>query len=116
MKPSIEDRIIDGEGDRRRGNGSLVDSHVEPHEFVRRYINDNCIVRVAPGSKALPSYMNQGNGYYTWQFYLREALFNPMILNIVVKDFMTQHEELQDRKLQLCGIERISAAGTGIAK
>jgi orotate phosphoribosyltransferase len=81
----------------------------DPHEFVRRYINDNCIARVPLGSKAMPSYRNQGNGYYTWQFYLREALFNPVVLNIVVRDFITQHEELlKSGEFQLCGVESAS--------
>jgi orotate phosphoribosyltransferase len=87
------------------------------HAFVRRYINDNCIVRVAPGSKELPSYMNQGSGYYTWQFYLREALFNPKILDIVVQDFMSKYEKaIQNNLIQLCGVESASTPLlTGIA-
>lgn len=77
--------------------------------FVRDYINDNCIVRVEPGSKELPSYMNQGSGYYTWQFYLREAFFNPKILDIVVQDFLARYEELiKSDTIQLCGVESAS--------
>lgn len=85
--------------------------------FVRRFINDNCIARVALGSKALPSYMGQGSGYYTWQFYLREALFNPRILEIVIKDFMSKHEEpIKAGLLQFCGVESASTPLlTGIA-
>jgi len=77
--------------------------------FVRGYINNNCIARVAPGSKELPSYNNQGSGYYTWQFYLREAFFNPRILDIVVKDFLERHEVvLKTGLIQLCGVESAS--------
>jgi hypothetical protein len=90
---------------------------VSDHTFVRKFINDNCIARVPPGSKALPSYMGQGSGYYTWQFYLREALFNPKILNIVVKDFLSKYEELiKSGLVQLCGVESASTPIlTGIA-
>lgn len=86
-------------------------------EFARNYINDNCIARVAPGSKELPSYMGQGSGYYTWQFYLREALFNPKILNIVVKDFLSKYEApIKAGIIQLCGVESASTPLlTGIA-
>jgi orotate phosphoribosyltransferase len=81
----------------------------DSREFVRRYINDNCIARVPPGSKALLSYMGQGSGYYTWQFYLREALFNPKVLNIVVVDFLSKYEEpIKAGLLQLCGVESAS--------
>lgn len=78
-------------------------------EFARSYINDNCIARVEPGSKKLPSYMGQGSGYYTWQFYLREALFNPRILSIIVMDFLSKYEApLKAGVVQLCGVESAS--------
>lgn len=77
--------------------------------YVRRFINDNCIARVPLGSKALPSYQGQGSGYYSWQFYLREALFNPKVLEIIVKDFMARYEApIRDGLLQLCGVESAS--------
>lgn len=86
-------------------------------EFVRRFVNDNCIARVEPGSKALPSYQGQGSGYYTWQFYLREALFNPKVLNLVVLDFLSKYEEIiKTGGIQLCGVESASTPLlTGIA-
>ena len=81
----------------------------DPREFVRNFINDNCIVRVPPDSKALPSYKGEGTGYYTWQFYLREALFHPEILNIVVQDFLSKYEQpIKNGLLQLCGVESAS--------
>jgi orotate phosphoribosyltransferase len=86
-------------------------------EFVRNFVNDNCIARVAPGSKELPSYKNQGTGYYIWQFYLREALFNPKVLGIVVQDFLSKYEEyIKEGTVQLCGVESASTPLlTGIA-
>jgi len=78
-------------------------------EFARKFINDNCIARVPEGSKELPSYKNQGSGYYRWQFYLRAALFNPVILNIAVLDFLSRYEILiKAGVLQLCGVESAS--------
>lgn len=94
------------------GGGTLLTGTVmtdTQREFVRRYINDNCIARVAPGSKELPSYQNQGNGYYTWQFYLREAFFNPKVLNVIVMDFLSKFEEpIKAGTIQLCGVESAS--------
>lgn len=92
-------------------------SLLKEYTFARRFINDNCIARVPPGSKALPSYMGQGTGYYTWQFYLREALFNPRILNIVVADFMAKYEAtIKEGHIQLAGVESASTPIlTGIA-
>jgi orotate phosphoribosyltransferase len=87
------------------------------HAFVRNFINDNCIARVEPGSRQLPSFQNQGSGYYTWQFYLREALFNPKVLDIVVQDFLSKYEKpLKADTIQLCGVESASTPLlTGIA-
>jgi orotate phosphoribosyltransferase len=89
----------------------------DSHAFVRNFINDNCIVRVEPGSRELPSFQNQGSGYYTWQFYLREALFNPKVLDIVVQDFLSKYEKpIRAGTIQLCGVESASTPLlTGIA-
>jgi hypothetical protein len=88
---------------------------VDDAEYVRNFINDRCIARVPPGSKRLPAYNNQG--FYTWQFYLREALFNPRVLSIIVRDFLMQYEEhLKTGNIQLCGVESSSTPLlTGIA-
>jgi len=85
--------------------------------YARKFINDNCIARVEPGSKKLPSYQGQHGGYYTWQFYLREAFFNPRVLNIVVQDFLSKYEKpIQEGIIQLCGVESASTPLlTGIA-
>ncbi len=84
-------------------------------EFVRSFINDFCIARVEPGSKELPAY--GGRGYYTWQFYLRQALFDPRILDIIVKDFLSRYEQpIKAGDMQLCGVESSSTPLlTGIA-
>jgi orotate phosphoribosyltransferase len=94
-----------------------ISKRLEDRMFVREFINDNCIVRVEPGSKELPSYLNQGSGYYTWQFYLREAFFDAKILNVIVQDFMSRYEEmLKSGAIQLCGVESASTPLlTGIA-
>jgi orotate phosphoribosyltransferase len=64
---------------------------------------------VPPGSKRLPSYKAQGTGYYTWQFYLRAALFNPIILSIVVFHFLDLYEDtVKSGEVQLCGVESAS--------
>lgn len=81
----------------------------EERQFTRDFVNDYCIARVPPGSKRLPSYQNQGSGYYTWQFYLRAALFNPDTLNVIVKDFLDKYQDIVlENKYQLCGVESAS--------
>jgi orotate phosphoribosyltransferase len=81
----------------------------DQREFARNFINDNCIARVAPGSKELPSYKGWGGGYYTWQFYLREALFYPAVLDVIVQDFLSKYEPVIKKDLiQLCGVESAS--------
>ncbi len=86
-------------------------------QYVRKFINDNCIARVPEGSTDLPSYKGQGTGYYRWQFYLREALFNPLVLHVIVQDFMLKYSEiLRTGRFQLCGVESASTPFlTGIA-
>ena len=95
----------------------MMNTDLKNWMYARNYINDNCIARVRPGSKALPSYMGQGTGYYTWQFYLREALFNPRVLELVVQDFMSKYgEAIRAGTIQLCGVESASTPIlTGIA-
>ena len=85
--------------------------------YARNFINDQCIARVPPGSRALPSYQGQGSGFYTWQFYLRAALFNPDVLGIIVEHFLDCYEEpLRAGLWQLCGVESASTPLlTGIA-
>ena len=71
-------------------------------EFARKFINDNCIARVPEGSKELPSYKNQGSGYYRWQFYLRAALFNPVLYPGMGSALFVSQEELGE----LAGLSR----------
>ena len=78
-----------------------ADEHIEK---VRNIINDECIIRVPKGSKELPAL--DGKGYYTWQFYLRRALLDPLCLQVVCDDFWRKNEELLARKpFQVAGVE-----------
>jgi orotate phosphoribosyltransferase len=50
-----------------------------------------------------------GTGYYTWQFYLRQALFNPVVLNLITQDFLSKYEApIKAGHFQLCGVESSS--------
>lgn len=72
--------------------------------IARDLINDNCIVRVPSTSKELPAM--GGNGYYTWQFYLREVLLNPLCLKIIGNDFWSKNEEhFRKTPFQIAGVE-----------
>lgn len=78
-------------------------------KYARDYINDNCIARVPKGSKDLPSRNATGTGYYRWQFYLREALFNPRIIRTIVNDFFGKYGPLlRSGAVQLAGVESAS--------
>ncbi|HTW80689.1 MAG TPA: hypothetical protein VME23_14175 [Terracidiphilus sp.] len=71
---------------------------------LRDTINDKCIVRVPNGSKELPSL--DGQGYYTWQFYLRRVLLDAHCLNLICEDFWNRFEHLfKLEPFQLAGVE-----------
>jgi orotate phosphoribosyltransferase len=75
---------------------------------VRNIINDECIVRVPSGSKELPAM--QGRGHYTWQFYLRRAVLDPLCLDVVCEDFWSKNCDLFGRcPFQIAGVESASA-------
>ena len=78
-------------------------------EFARTFINDHCIARVAAGSHDLPSYKGQGTGFYRWQFYPRAALYHPVILDIIVRDFLDVYADAVKARYQLCGVEAASS-------
>lgn len=76
--------------------------------YARNFINDRCIVRVPQGSKALLAHPNRG-GFYTWQFYLREALLTPRVLADIASDFLARYGgPLSRGAVQLCGVESAS--------
>jgi hypothetical protein len=71
---------------------------------VRDVINRDCIARVPLGSKELPA--KGGNAYYTWQFYLRRALLNPICLQLLCEDFWAKNTDFYlERPFQLAGVE-----------
>lgn len=71
---------------------------------LRDTINDKCIVRVPSGSKELPAL--DGQGYYTWQFYLRRVLLDPHCLQLICEDFWNRFEQLfKLDPFQLAGVE-----------
>jgi orotate phosphoribosyltransferase len=73
---------------------------------VRDYIDKHCIVR-----KNMPGkYPGQK---YTWMFYLRNGLFNPVFLHYVSEMMLYKlHQELKTFHFQICGAE---TAGTPLA-
>jgi len=71
---------------------------------MRETINDKCIVRVPRGSQELPAL--DGQGYYTWQFYLRRVLLDPPCLQLICEDFWNRFEQLFNLEpFQLAGVE-----------
>lgn len=73
-------------------------------EVLRNKINDHCIFRVPSKSKELPA-MN-GNGYYTWQFYLRTALLDARSLATICRDFWSRYETTYaNQPFQIAGVE-----------
>jgi orotate phosphoribosyltransferase len=71
---------------------------------VRNIINDECIVRVPKGSRELPAL--SGGGFYSWQFYLRRALLDPLCLELICIDFWQRLGPLFDESpFQLAGVE-----------
>lgn len=81
-----------------------MDAKTSLRARVRNIINDECIVRVPRGSKELPAL--GGNGYYTWQFYLRRAILDPLCLQLICDDFWEKFGDIFDTKpFQLAGVE-----------
>ena len=71
---------------------------------MRDIINKDCIARVPLGSKELPG--KGSNTFYTWQFYLRRALLNPVCLQLLCEDFWTKNTDYYlDEPFQLAGVE-----------
>jgi orotate phosphoribosyltransferase len=71
--------------------------------YVRNLINDTCIQRVPKNSRELPK---MGGGFYTWQFYLRNALLDATCLRLIGEDFWNKNETLfRERPFQVAGLE-----------
>lgn len=73
-------------------------------QTVRDIINNECIARVPSGSKELPSI--DGKGFYTWQFYLRRAVLDPICLQVLCDDFWYKNESnFKQQPFQIAGVE-----------
>lgn len=76
-------------------------SYTNAKEWLRKYIDEHCIVRntVMPGKAP--------NTTYTWMFYLRRGLFNPSFINAISQCFLYKMEREVDVKLnfQITGLE-----------
>ena len=53
---------------------------IEHRNYLLNYINDNCIFRLPPGVAIKGS---KSNSWYSWQFYLRRAIFDPYCSHII---------------------------------
>ncbi len=78
----------------------------EEREYVRSFINDNCIERRPKGSTDL--LRMEGAGYYVWQFYLRAVMYDVKALNIITKDFFLRNRGVNFSAIRLAGIESSS--------
>lgn len=73
-------------------------------EWLRVFIEDNCIYRVPPNEPNLPT--REGELKYAWQFYLRRGLFNARFLNAVGILFWEKFAPLYaKRPFQIAGLE-----------
>ena len=76
-------------------------------ERVRQYINTQCIARVPSASKELPSIDN--GSFYRWQFYLRQALLDPVCLSVICDDFWHKYGAMHAcTPFQIAGVESAS--------
>jgi orotate phosphoribosyltransferase len=75
--------------------------------ILRNKINDYGICRVPLNSKELPA-MN-GQGYYTWQFYLRPVLLDAHSLKTICNDFWRRYAKVfETSPFQIAGVETAS--------
>ena len=81
------------------------DEYIIFKNWMRKYIDDYCIIRtgkeidyVMPGKKP--------GTHYTWQFYLRRGLFDPIFLSTLSQMFIYKVErEIGHFNFQLSGLE-----------
>jgi len=77
-------------------------------DFLQHYINTICIERAPPGSNYLKG--ETPGHFYTWQFYLRRAVFQPPILKEITKRFFDMIGEDTLQQVQLAGVESSATA------
>lgn len=82
-------------------------------EYLRRRIDHHGIYRVAPGAQRL---LGKAPGtYYTWQFYLRRCLYDPVFVTAAAQCLV---EQLPTTQVQFAGVEDagvVLAAALGAA-
>lgn len=89
---------------------SVIQKFAELREYVRNYINDNAIYRVAPWEKPIPG--KAKGSTYIWQFYTRRATYNPVISHAIsIMFWLLFEEEFIKTPFQIGGCE---TAGTPI--
>lgn len=73
-------------------------------QLLRNKINSTSIYRVPPKSKEMPAM--GGAGYYSWQFYLRNSLLDPVSLETISSDFWNRFEAMyKTQPFQIAGVE-----------
>jgi orotate phosphoribosyltransferase len=76
-------------------------------DYLKEYIDKNCIIRVPPGSQ--PMLGKAPGTFYTWQFYLRRGLFNPLFNEMVAALFLDLiQKEVGHFDFQIAGLETAS--------
>jgi orotate phosphoribosyltransferase len=76
----------------------------EARQWLRAYIEYNCIYRVPYDEEPLPG--KEPDVRYTWQFYLRRGLFNNRFLGTVGSLFWEQFKDLYaEEPFQIMGLE-----------
>lgn len=78
--------------------------------MIREFINDNCIFRCPPGYylKGIPA----GHAY-SWQFYLRKAIFHKAVGPLIAEWFVNQHTPgVQYAAMETAGPPLLSAMQT----
>ncbi len=106
MHGRIED--ISKEYDCSRAAAAQLAHHIQELEaeyaYARNFINDRCIMRVPKGGTDLVQ--KGGGGFYSWQFYLRAAFFEPKILRFITNDFFAKYGALlRTGRVQIAGVE-----------
>ena len=82
----------------------IPDNVEQARQWLRAYIEYNCIYRVPYDEEPIPGKMPGTT--YEWQFYLRRGLFNEKFLGIVGSLFWEQFKDLyKEKPFQIMGLE-----------